>query len=656
MKKQLLFFLVLLLSQIGISQIVINELDCDTPSTDTLEFVELLSETPNFPLDGYVLVFFNGSNAGQHKSYLALDLDGYQTDINGLLLIGSANVTPYPQYNIPQDIIQNGVDAVAIYQANDLDFEEPTKAYVDNTLIDVLIYRTTQLDGAEFTTIFSAFKPDIEVITEGGMHNTNSMQRNSDGTYTVKAPTPRRLNDGTGIILNGILINVTQTSYNEGETFDIVFTSEDILTTNLTFILNFNNGSFNTADFTGNTSITMLNGTNTVSTTIHLVEDNFNDGDEEMIIKLSNLAAPNYSLNNNLRIRVIDNDFKTASYGTPLNPTYGTVIKTNTSGYYDRLNNKAGVALKQAMQDIIAEEGVVRAQTYSDLIDVLKEADQNPANSNEVWLVYKEVGRAKLDFQLTSLSTGKWNREHVFPRSRGGFYNIKFDELADGKDIYWNTTADSLRHGNSDAHALRAADGPENSRRNNQFYGVGAYTGPSGTLGKFRGDVARSIFFMAVRYNGLSVVNGYPETNPGEFGDLATLLDWHRNDPADDFEMNRNNVIYAWQYNRNPFIDYPDLVEHLWGNKLGQTWNDTLALTKNHTSTIKIFPNPTAGTIFVEGSKNESTLELFSIEGRKLKTFKINGNSEINLKVSSGLYLLQIYNEGKMKIQKLIVD
>src|SRR5690606_40320180 len=58
-----------------------------------------------------------------------------------------------------------------------LDFEEPTVAYVDETLIDVLIYRTTQNDGQGFVGIFSEFNPDIAIITEGGSNNTNSIQR-----------------------------------------------------------------------------------------------------------------------------------------------------------------------------------------------------------------------------------------------------------------------------------------------------------------------------------------------------------------------------------------------------------------------------------------------------------------------------------------------
>ncbi|MFD2292358.1 T9SS type A sorting domain-containing protein [Mariniflexile gromovii] len=151
-------------------------------------------------------------------------------------------------------------------------------------------------------------------------------------------------------------------------------------------------------------------------------------------------------------------------------------------------------------------------------------------------------------------------------------------------------------------------------------------------------------------------MNGYPEGVTGQFGDLATLLDWHRNDPPDDFEMNRNNVVYTWQFNRNPFIDYPDLVEYLWGNSVGQVWSQALSVQDEKASSIKIFPNPSAGTVFINGIKNESTVEVFSLDGRKLKTFIINANSEIDLDVSSGMYLLHVNYEGNTKTHKLVVN
>lgn len=657
MKFIFTLFTILFLGLTSFAQIVINELDCDTPGTDDKEFVELLSETPNFPLDGYVLVFFNGSASGAYKSYYTIDLDGYVTDINGLLLIGSNTVSPVPQLLIPVSVIQNGVDAVALYQADDLDFEEPTVAYVDETLIDVIIYRTTQNDGQGFVEIFSEFNPDIAIITEGGSNNTNSIQRFVDEfgtvTYTSTVPTPRQLNDGSGIILNGILMSVPQTQYNEGESFELTFTTEQIVTEDLVLNLSLNNATFNTSDYTGNTFLTIPTGQDSISTTITLVDDDLDEGDEVMKISITGIPPTYLAINNNLQIRIVDNDFTVAPYGTPINPTYGVVESTQPDGYYNSLDSLADVTLRQAIQDIIAEEGVVRAQTYNDVIEILKEADENPENSNQVWLVYLEQGRAKLDYQTTSNSIGKWNREHVFPRSRGGFNSIEADEEINGIDVYWNTNADSLRHGNSDAHAIRAVDGPENSSRGNQFYGQ--YNGPTGTLGGFKGDVARSIFYMAVRFNGLEVVNGFPEGITGQFGDLATLLDWHRNDPPDDFEMNRNNVIYQWQFNRNPFIDQPDMVEYIWGNMIGQVWQQPLSVDEVSTLQLSIYPNPTTNRIYFKGVQNLTTIDISSIDGRKLSTYSISNDTYIDLNVTSGIYLLNISSNNQMLTKKIIV-
>ena len=245
MKFIFTLFSILFIGLSSFAQIVINELDCDTPGVDDKEFIELLSETPNFSLDGYVLVFFNGSNSGANMSYYTIDLDDYVTDINGLLLIGSNFVSPVPQLLIPVSVIQNGADAVAIYQADDLDFEEQTVAYVDETLIDVLLYETSYSDGQGLLTIFSEFDPNIEIINEGSGNNTNSIQRIVDEfgvvTYTSTIPTPRQLNDGSGIVLNGILMSIPQTQYNEGDSFELTFTTEQTVTEDLVLNLSLNN-------------------------------------------------------------------------------------------------------------------------------------------------------------------------------------------------------------------------------------------------------------------------------------------------------------------------------------------------------------------------------------------------------------------------------
>jgi hypothetical protein len=460
-------------------------------------------------------------------------------------------------------------------------------------------------------------------------------------------------------------MTIAEEQYNEFDTFDITFTSETPVAQELNFDILFDNFGFNTSDFTGNTSITIPLNQTTASTTITLVDDEEDEGDEVAKIRFGSLPAEYLALNNNLMIRIVDNDFTMAGFGTPLNPTFGNVSSTQPNGYYNSLDGLADDDLRQALQNIIADPTIVRAQTYADILDILVEADQNPLNSNEVWLVYKEFGRSKLDVQSSSDNFEKWNREHTYPRSRGNFGDIEEDEIADGVDIFWETKADSTRHANSDAHALRPADATENSSRNNKNYGdpaFGAYNGPTGTAGSFYGDVARSVLYMEIRYNGLSVLNGYPviptdvEDYPGELGDLATLLDWHRNDPPDDYEMNRNNVVYTWQFNRNPFIDQPDLVEYIWGTNVGQMWDQELSVTDFDENQISVYPNPTSNSITIKGLNTQADLQVFSIEGKLLKSFDYSGEATVNLNLPSGVYLLTISSEDKQIVKKLVVN
>ncbi|WP_417875452.1 endonuclease [Winogradskyella sediminis] len=654
MMKNITIVVLLLITGLSWSQVlVINELDADTPSIDTHEFIEIKSETPNFSTDGYILVFFNGSSSGGDRSYFAYDLNGLTTDINGLLVVGSVNVSPFPQSIMSENVIQNGPDAVGIYQASVEDFPEDTLA-TETNLIDAMVYGTNDSDA---TGLLTKLGETTQYNDNGTNANPKSIQRFVDDmgvvTFTAATPTPRRENDGGGMVINPIAISVNNTQINEGDTFEIVFTAEFNVTSDLNFNISLDNDGFNTSDFTGNTNITISSGENTASTLITTVDDSLDEGDEVILIRFLDLEEPIVASNGAIDIRVVDNDFTMAAWGTPLEPTYGIVESTQPNGYYNSLDGLADEALRQALQNIIADPTIVRAQTYADVIDILKEADQNPENSNEVWLVYLEEGRPKLDYQTSSVNTGKWNREHTFPRSRGGFYSIEEDEIADGVDIYWTTKADSLRHGNSDAHALRAADGPENSTRNNQFYGE--YNGPSGTAGKFKGDVARSVFYMAVRYNGLEIVNGFPEGNVGEFGDLATLLDWHRNDPPDDFEMNRNNVVYNWQFNRNPFIDQPDMIEYIWGDMIGETWNQPLNITDNTALKVVLYPNPSTGRVYLSGLNAEADVDVYSIDGKLLAQYR-SVQDYINLDVTSGLYLLKLTSNNRSVIKKVLVD
>ncbi|MHA7058947.1 endonuclease [Aquimarina sp. M1] len=652
MKNLYILIYTILFVNLSFGQVVINELNSGTPGVDTQEVIELKSDAPNFSLNGLVLVLFNGSNSGGDSSYFTLDLDGLTTDANGIFLIGGPEVSPVPAFLLSENTVQNGADGVAIYIGDGTDFPEGTLATTTN-LLDALVYDGGQSDDVDLLNLLGETLQINEA--QNGNRDTESIQRKNDGTYEVKTPTPGVLNDGSGVQFNGISISTSQQEYDEGASVDIVFTTQTNVTSDLTLDFTITNGSFMTSDYSGSVSVIIPAGMNTATNTIQIIDDLDDEGDEVMKIVFGSIPSGFVRLNDNVEILIVDNDFTVASWGTPLNPTFGNVNNTAPLGYYDPLQGLSDTSLVQAIQDIIADPATVRAQTYADVIDILKAADQSPLNSNQVWLLYTEQQRPKSDFQTSGGSNvGKWNREHTYPRSRGGFNSIDADDFADGINVFTATKPDSLRHANSDAHGLRATDGPENSSRGNQDYGE--YSGPSGTQGSWKGDVARSIFFLTIRYNGIDVVNGNLDNSTvGQLGDLATLLDWHRNDPPDDFEMNRNNIIYTWQFNRNPFIDQPELVEYIWGNNIGEPWSNTLSIDENEKAEVLLYPNPAHDHIVVSAKGRQGDLEIFDMLGNLLMTHSFNETTRINLNLSSGLYMMKINSKNTDTIKRIVI-
>jgi len=627
------------------SQLFINEIDSDTDSLDQLEFIEIKSESPNFSLDGYIIVLFNGSSNGSDSSYLAIDLNGFQTDLNGLFLIGNNNVSPSAQIIVPNNSIQNGADAVAIYQAPLSDFPNSTLATTTN-LVDALVYDTSDSDDENLMQLLGV---NIQINeNENGNKDFESIQRSNNGSYFVDTPTPREVNEGNGVFLNGINFSFDQDFYNEGDQIQINFTTEEALQESITIFFNLEYQNFDSNDYSDIDNVTIQSGEDSASVLIDIIDDEIDEGDEDLMLSLDFQNENFILLNNNQIIRVNDNDFIIADYGTPINPTYANVNNLFSENYYSNLNGLAGEDLIIALKEIISNPELVRAHSYSDIKEILKQADVNPENSNQVWLVYTEQARSKIDFQTTSSNIGKWNREHTFPRSRGGFNNISADSNADGIDQYWQTSIDSLRHANSDAHGIRASDGPENSSRGNKHYGD--YNGPTGNLNSFKGDVARSVLFLSLRYNGLDIVDGFPDT-VGQLGDLQTILSWNELDPVDDFEKNRNNVIYNWQNNRNPLIDLPEIVNYIWGENYGEVWFDNLNISVNQNG-FEFYPNPTNGNISFNSYLDK--VEIYSLNGQKLLSFKNINMLEINLE--KGLYLIFLYKEGKSSNHKIIIN
>ncbi|ARN79374.1 endonuclease I [Nonlabens spongiae] len=637
------------------AQIVINELDADTESTDTLEFIELKTDNPFESLDGYIMVLFNGSSStttGQGRAYFVEDLDGLTSDENGLVVIGMPRVSPVPERIFFNDNFQNGADAVGIYLGEPADFPEGNSFATTTNLIDALVYDTSDPDNQNLLNLLGESVQYNE--NENGNKDFESLQRKNDGTYEAKVPTPFSLNDAVGLSYVGVGYATSTDEITEGQSFDITFTLTEVQPQDLVLNFTLDNGGYDSSDYTGATQVTILANTLSTTLTFNTIDDSLDEGDEFLQINIQNNLPQGFKrLNDNEQVLVIDNDFVVASYGTPLNPTYGIVASTAPSNYYDSLDGLSGQALGDEITAIIADPSRARIHTYSDVTDILKEADKSPLNSNQVWLMYTEQQRPIRDFQDSGgSSVGLWNREHIYPRSRGDFFGIEYDDIADGINVFTESRADSLRHGYSDAHHLRATDGPENSSRGNSDYPE--YNGPAGSQGSWHGDVARALFYMDLRYNGLDLVNGNPsDSTVGQLGDLATLIQWHRDDPADDFEMNRNNVIFNWQNNRNPFIDIPELAEFIYGNQSGQTF--TLSNATESLVRFTLYPNPSHRSFKIDGLEDRAELVIFDLAGRKVLNKSVGDNQLIHHNLPAGSYLINIISVDSRATLKLQV-
>ncbi|HXQ74423.1 MAG TPA: Ig-like domain-containing protein, partial [Pyrinomonadaceae bacterium] len=180
------------------NNVIINELDSDTAGTDTLEFVELYDGgVGNTSLTGLVVVFFNGSN---DLSYRAIDLDGFSTNAAGYFTIGNAAVAGV-DLTFPNDTLQNGADAVALYAANATNFPTNTPVSTAN-LRDAVVYDTADADDPGLLVLLNAGQPQVDE-SGAGDSTTASIGRcpNGDGgarnttTYVARTPTPDGANN-----------------------------------------------------------------------------------------------------------------------------------------------------------------------------------------------------------------------------------------------------------------------------------------------------------------------------------------------------------------------------------------------------------------------------------------------------------------------------
>ena len=361
--------------------------------------------------------------------------------------------------------------------------------------------------------------------------------------------------------------------------------------------------------------------------------------------------------------------FSQSNFGPPSNPTYG-VLQTNIpQSYYDQANNLSGDDLKEALHQIISNHVIFPYTSNStDTWDILQESDQDPNENNNMILVYtgrsQDKGYRDGSGNYSQYENGNgtqsnsWNREHIWPKSHG---------FPDEDDNAY-----------SDVHNLKPCDRSVNSSRGTKDFDFGGnqHSEASDCLTDsdsweppdyVKGDIARILFYMVVRYDpgvdhenntfDLELVN-YTTPNNTEpiLGKLSSLLDWHLSDPVDDFEINRNEIIFGFQENRNPFIDHPNLVNYLWGDNVGLVWNENLNVPENEIIKTIIYPNPSSGIVNFSTDMEDEIIEIFNLNGQNILNKIIDSSNSVELDLPSGIYFLRSHTKSGIYNSKLIIN
>ncbi|GCD96970.1 endonuclease I family protein [Embleya hyalina] len=225
--------------------------------------------------------------------------------------------------------------------------------------------------------------------------------------------------------------------------------------------------------------------------------------------------------------------------------------------YYASALGLSGPALKAALHTIISRG--TSAVNYDGVWNALRATDEDPADPSHVIELYTGRSIAK---NRSGGGNGDWNREHVWAKSHGGFGTA----TGPGTDL----------------HHLRPEDVSVNGVRGDKDFDNGGspVTGAPGSRtdgdsfeprDAVKGDVARMILYMAVRWDG---GDGFPDLEPNDrvgngsapaIGRITVLKAWSAQDPPDAFERRRNDLIHRdYQHNRNPFIDHPEWVASIW--------------------------------------------------------------------------------------------
>ena len=323
-------------------------------------------------------------------------------------------------------------------------------------------------------------------------------------------------------------------------------------------------------------------------------------------------------------------------------------------GYYSSCEGKKGQSLLTALYQKISSHTTV---SYKGLWDVYKTSDVYP--DGKIWDMYstKHWNPGKEQCGSYSGVGSCYNREHSFPKS---WFNDASPMVSDAFHIY---PTDGKVNGQRSNHPYGECSNGTNLGINNGVKALGrlgtsTFPGYRGTVfepdDQYKGDFARSYFYMAACYNNrisswnsdMLAHNSYPVFSSWA---IDLLLKWHRQDPVSDKERDRNDAVERHQHNRNPFIDHPDLAEHIWGNKQDVAWSASGTVEPSlfapvNGSTVNLGNTAvnvaTTATVYVKGNNLTENVNVsvsdsrFTVSSNSFTASSVNSSSGAPLTIS----------------------
>jgi len=257
----------------------------------------------------------------------------------------------------------------------------------------------------------------------------------------------------------------------------------------------------------------------------------------------------------------------------------------------------------------------------------------------------------------------KYNREHIIPQSVFSSVTPMHSDahFVVPSDKYVNAQRGNLPFGVVNTANWTSSNGTKRGSNLNSGYSAGYSGTVFEPINEFKGDIARMYFYFITRYESQVAGWSYDMFNGTSNQALTNtflniLLTWHLNDPVSQREIDRNNAIYTYQNNRNPFIDNPDYVCDIWPTQCA-----TLSSQEFILNNVAVFPNPSKnGEFSITTTAELKNITIYNVNGQLVQEIK-NPNAietstyKVN-NLATGFYMLQLQTENASVIKKVIVN